>query len=65
MNYGHFNEKGNKFVVTSPDAPRPFDVMLFNDVCYANVHHTGIGCFVFLIIFCSKNQVMVILQFRL
>ncbi|MBQ7089339.1 MAG: hypothetical protein IJN04_06845, partial [Clostridia bacterium] len=45
MNYGHFSEDGKKFVVTSPDAPRPFDVMLFNDVCYANVHHTGIGCF--------------------
>ena len=43
--YGTFNADGTQFRITRPDTPRPFDTMLFNDVCYANVHQTGIGCF--------------------
>lgn len=45
MSYGKFDPAGDKFIMTAADMHRPFDVMLFNDVCYANVHHTGIGCF--------------------
>ena len=43
--YGYFNERGDEFIVTAPDTPRPFDNFLFNNGCYANVHQTGIGYF--------------------
>lgn len=43
--YGHFNEDGTEFVIIAPNTPRPYDNFIYNEVCYGNVHQTGIGCF--------------------
>lgn len=45
MKTGEFASGGDEYIINNPELPRPFDVMLFNDACYSNVHHTGIGCF--------------------
>lgn len=45
MKTGKFSTDGAAYIITDPELPRPFDTMLFNDACYSNVHHTGIGCF--------------------
>ncbi len=41
--YGHFNESGNEFTITTPCPPRAFDNFIWNDSIQSNVWQTGVG----------------------
>lgn len=43
--YGDFRSEGTEFAVNVPNTPRSFDNFMWNDVCFANVQQTGVGCF--------------------
>ncbi|OJU17672.1 MAG: hypothetical protein BGN88_06045 [Clostridiales bacterium 43-6] len=43
--FGHFNQTGDEFIITSPNTPRAYDNFIYNNACYANIQQTGVGCF--------------------